>query len=452
MRWAVLAALGVVALAACSGDDDTPCLPDTNLGCTPDLQCETVQGRSAPTCLSPVVVTGKVFDISTHNAVSGARVVLESPTGVALAASATTAADGSYAVRIHAPRDATFTPISQKLSVEAEAPGYGTFPDRWRPATQVDALNAQANADRSQLILASADTNVFLLPFGGGPGIGVLSGTLPLPAAPQQVLVVASAPDSGFGAVGVTSLVDAAGAYKLFGLPPDNYTISAYSKGANYIAVPIALSAGEQTSLNLRSDPTATSRVSGRLQVSGGGATGVALFVAATYDAKSAQGDEPVGLSVTSAGDGSFSFTGVPSGSYAVVASPENDGFAATGAPPIVNVTAGVDASITAPIPVASVVPLLGPGANAPEAVGSPPTLTWQDVGAASSYHVTVTSGVGVVVWERDVAKSASPAVAYGGPFAPGGFYKFHVDALDSRGDVAAASEDLRGIFFQPGP
>jgi len=448
VRWALLAAV----LAACSGDDSTPCLPDTNLGCTPDLQCETVQGRSEPTCLSPVVVSGKVFDISTHNPVSGARVVVQNPSGVALAAAGTTAADGSYAIRIHAPRDASFTPISQKLSVEAEAPGYGTFPDRWRPAAQVDALSAQANADRSQLVLASADTNVFLLPFGGGPGIGVLSGTLPLPVPAQQVLVVASAPDNGFGAVGVTSLVDATGAYKLFGLPPDNYTISAFSKGVNYIAVPIALTAGEQTSLNLRSDPTATSKVTGKLQVSGGGATAVALFVAATYDAKSAQGDEPVGLSTTSAGDGSFTFTGVPSGSYAVVASPENDGFAATGPPPIVNVTAGADASIAAPIPVASAVPILGPGANAPQAVTSPPTLTWQDVGAASSYHVRVTSGIGIVVFERDVPKSSSPAVAYGGPFAPGGFYKLHVDALDSRGNVAAASEDLRGIFFQPGP
>jgi len=445
-------ALCAVLLVACSGDDSTQCLPDTNLGCTPDLQCETVQGRAEPTCLSPVVVSGKVFDISTHSPVSGARVVLESPSGVALAAAGATAADGSYAIRIHAPRDATFTPISQKLSVEVEAPGYGTFPDRWRRAPQVDALNAQANADRSQLILASSDTNVFLLPFGGGPGIGVLSGTLPLPAPAQEVLVVASAPDNGFGAVGVTSVVDSTGAYKLFGLPPDNYTISAYSKGVNFIAVPIALSAGEQTALSLRSDPTATSKVTGRLQVSGGGATAVALFVAATYDAKSGHGDEPVGLTTTSAGDGSFSFTGVPSGSYAVVASPENDGFAATGAPPIVNVTAGMDASIAAAIPVASAVPILGPGANAPESVATPPTLTWQDVGAAASYHVTVTSGVGVVVWERDVPKSGSPAVAYGGPFAPGGFYKFHVDALDSRGGVAAASEDLRGIFFQPGP
>jgi hypothetical protein len=446
------ATLILMVLAACSGDDNAPCLPDTNLGCTPELQCETVQGRAAPTCLSPVVVTGKVFDVATHSPVNGARVVLQGTGGVALAAAATTAADGSYAVRIHAPRDATFMPVSQKLSVEVEAPGYGTFPDRWRPAPLVDALNAQANADKSQLILASSDTNVFLLPFGGGPGIGVLSGTVPLPASPQPILVVASAPDNGFGAVGVTSLVDAAGAYKLFGLPPANYTVSGYAKGLNFSAAPIALSAGEQTALNLRSDPTATSKVSGKLQVAGGGATGVALFVAATYDAKSAQGDEPVGLSTTSAGDGTFSITGVPSGSYAVVASPDNDGFAATSAPPVVTVTAGMDATIAAPIAVAPAVPLLGPGANAPEAVGAPPTLTWQDVAAASSYHVTVTSGIGAVVWERDVAKSASPAVAYGGSFAPGGFYKFHVDALDSRGDVAAASEDLRGIFYQPGP
>src|SRR5262249_910163 len=179
MRWALLAAPVVEFMefmGACSGDDNTPCLPDPNLGCKPNLQCETVQGRSAPTCLAPVVVTGKVFDISTHGPVSGARVVLENPSGVALAAAGTTAADGSYAIRIHAPRDANLVPISQKLSVEAEAPGYGTFPDRWRPAGQVDALSAQANADRSQLILASAETNVFLLPFGGGPGIGVVSG------------------------------------------------------------------------------------------------------------------------------------------------------------------------------------------------------------------------------------------------------------------------------------
>src|SRR5262249_4756159 len=243
---------------------------------------------------------------------------------------------------------------------------------------------------------------VFLGPLGGGPGIGTLSGTLPLPATPQEILVVASAPDNGFGAVGVTSRVDATGAFKLFGLSPANYTINTYAKGLNFISVPIAISAGEQTSMNLRSDPTATSRVSGKLQVAGGGATPVALFVAATYDAKSALGELPEGLTTTSSADGTFSVTGVPSGTYAVVASPDNDGFAATGPPPIVTITAGMDATIAATIPVAPAIPILGPGANAPEAVTSPPPPTWQDLGPPSGHPVPGTRGIGAPGWAPD--------------------------------------------------
>jgi hypothetical protein len=449
--WLAVAASAV--LAACSADAP-PCNADTNLGCAAALQCETVQGRTEPTCLTPVLVRGTIFDLSTHQTVAGARVILVGTDGAPVAAAATSAGDGSYEVRLHAPRDASFMPLSQRLSFWATAPGFGTFPDRWRPTTTVDITTAQTDALKDALVVGSPGTDVFLLPFGGGGGIDVLSGTVPVPTPPAPVLVVAAASSGVGGPVGVSTLADSTGAYTLFSLPPAQYTIRAYTKGANVGDVPIALSAGADRVLDLARDLTPTSTLSGRLQIVGGGTPPtVALFIAATYNEDSGQGDVVPGLTTTAAGDGRFSISGVPSGSYAVVPSADNDGEALVGPPVFIDVVAGQDATVPTNMVVAPAITILGPGATVPEALTAAPTLTWQDIGTEESYHVTVTSGVGVVVWSRDVPKgTTNPAIPYGGPFAPGNFYRFRVQALNAQGLPIAASEDLKGIFYQPGP
>lgn len=451
---AVVAVVGVgLGATGCSNDDVGPCSLRTNFGCSADLQCETVQGRDLPTCLPPVVVRGHVYDLSTHLTVSGARVLVLGDDGAPLTAASSSATDGSYAVRLHAPRDAAFKPQALRLSPWVQAPGYGQFPDRWRPAPVLDAANAQLTAGGTELDLATADTEVGLLPFGGGPGISEVAGLVAIPDPARQVLVVASSQDSFGGPLGIAGLADATGSYRLFGLVPAHYTVSAYASGSSFLPVPIAVSAGEQATINVPADPTAASTVTGRLQVAGGGRPSVALFVAATYNADSGEGDVPLGLSATAAADGSFSIAGVSPGSYVVVPSPDNDGLALIGAPPTIVVVAGHDLVVPGSIAVGPAVPITGPGAGGPEAVTTAPTLSWSHLADEASYHLTVTSGVGLVVWDMPaVPATASPSVAYSGPFEPGAFYRFRVQALDAHGAPVAASEDLRGIFFRPGP
>jgi len=446
----------LLALAACSGENQQVCDVATNFGCDPALQCETVEGRTEPTCLSPVVVRGAIYDISSHLPVMNPRILVIGADGAPIGAAITGGSDGTYQVRISAPRDASFQPLSKRLTLWVSAPGFGTFPDRWRAAPVLDLVNAKTNAAKDALVLASSDTDVPLLPFGGGPGRDVLSGKLPPPTPNAPVLVVAVTDSSLSGPLGVSTLADGQGGYVLYGLPPAQYTIRAYTKGANYGEAPIALSAGEQTSLNLPSNPTPTSKVSGRIQIAGAGTPPtVALFIAGTYDVDSGRGDLPQGLTTTASSDGSFSLSGVPSGRYVVVPSPDNDGQALVGAPlvdapPTVDVTAGVDAIVTSAIRIAPAVKILGPGANGPEALVAPPTLSWQAVSGAESYRVTVISGVDVAAWEPKTTTGTT--IPYGGQFAAGGFYRFRVQALDGKGVLIASSEDLRGIFYQPGP
>jgi hypothetical protein len=435
-----------VLAVACGGGDAQPCNAMTNLGCVPALQCETVQGLAQPTCLPPVVLRGHVRDSSTLRAVAGARVVAFDATGAPLAAATTTGADGGFAFRLRAPRDAAFKPLAQPVSVAAAAAGFGNFPDRWRAAAPVDLASAVPTATKEELVATGPGTEVTLFPFGGGPGIGVLSGTVPLPAPAQQVLVVATA-DQSFGGVGISGLADAAGAYTLFGLPPATYVVRALAAGRNYLDVPIAIPSGTQATLDLRADPTPASRVSGRLDVAGTATSRVALFVASTFVAGGADGDQPPGLLTTAGADGSFSFAGVPAGRWAVVASPDNDGLARVGAPAFVDVEAGKDVALAAAIRVAPAVRLLGPGADHPEALAVQPTLSWVDVGSEESYHVSVTSAVGVVVWEIDLPRGTT-SVPYPRQLAPGSWYRFQVTALDLAGRPLAQSEDLTGIFY----
>jgi hypothetical protein len=441
-----------LATAACSGED-VPCLPSTNLGCPAALQCETVQGQGTPVCLPPLVVRGKAFDVTTHTFIAGARVVALGETGVPLAPMALTGADGAYEIRLHAPRDASLAPRSQKLTVAGQARGYGNFPDRWRAANPVDATAARPTEQKDQLVLATSDTNVPLVPFAGGPGVGVVSGHLPPPVPARLVIVDAWSAESLGGAVGVSGLVDSDGAYTLYGLPPGAFTLRAYARGANYLPAPLTLSAGEETSLDLRADATPTATVSGRLDVSGSVPTGVALYLASTWKGTAALGDQPVGLVTSAAADGTFAVGQVPAGRYVLVASPDNDGLALVGDAVVVEVGAGQDVSVPQVERVTQAVPIVSPGATLPEPVKGAPTISWQPVGSEASYHVAVTSSAGQVVWERDVARTdGALALPYSGPFVPGAPYRARVTALDARGAPLAASEDLRGIFYQPGP
>lgn len=435
-------------LAACGPGDDSPCSTVDNSGCPTGQACEAIlNGASA--CVPPVFLTGKVTDSVTGMGVEGARVVAIGAGGAAISRAASTTSDGSFAIQVPAPRNASYRPLTGKVSVAVNALGFANFPSRWRAAAVVDLIDAAVVAGADRFTVSGPGSQIALTPFGGGQGRGVISGTAPLPALPGPV-VVAAAPINATEPVTTWSVVDAVGQYQLVGLPPGRYEVNAYAKGLAALPVPIGLNTAENTVIDIING-TATSTVSGTA-TSSTGAPNIALAVAGTLDPNTGEAVLPVGLSARIEG-GRFTITGVPAGRYVVLPSPENDDLNPLDPLTTIEVKPGVDLSVEPLQRIGGAVPILGPGPNGAQQVASPPTLSWVDVANEARYRVVVVNSLGIPVWQKDVAGTDSTSILYGGPFLPGSFYRFQVQALDMQGAVFMRSEDLRGIFYpQVGP
>ena len=61
--------------------------------------CESVQGEETPRCFAPLVVEGRVFDLSSDTAIEGASVTAVDENGASAGQTVQSAADGSYSLR-----------------------------------------------------------------------------------------------------------------------------------------------------------------------------------------------------------------------------------------------------------------------------------------------------------------------------------------------------------------
>lgn len=430
----------LVALAAC-GSSSPPCIPDTNAGCPAALQCETVAGAADPICVPPVVVVGTVFQSAPGKpVVAGARVLLLDDRGTPAAAAAASAFDGTFEIRVRAPRAADLRPRAAQVTLRVEASGYQVYPAAYRPAAALDLADARLTVLGDRFGLASSDTDVGLVVDTTG-GTGSVSGLIAPPEAPGPVLVVAEPKGSPDG--GGASLADAAGGYQVFGLLPGDYTVRAIALGEAWRPRDVTLNVGERGQASLAKAAGAGVRVSGQVTFAGG-PTAVSLVVAETFRAAAPTAEIIAGTTQPLAAPGAFSIAGVPPGRYVVLAGFGNDGLQRAFAPIEV---AATDATLPSPLALAAPLPLTSPGATVPEAVTAPPTIAWQAQPGATRYDVDVTDGRGVSVWQRQVT---GMSVSYAGPLSAGGFYQARVTARDNSGAVLAVTEELRGVFFVP--
>jgi hypothetical protein len=432
----------IVALAAC-GSDGPACILDTNANCPETLQCETVAGADQPICVPPVVVVGSVFQSTPAKpGVSAARVLLLDELGVAAAPAGISDFAGRFEVRVRAPRTADLRPLSAPRGLRVEASGFQMYPAAYRPAPTIDLADATLTVRGDRFALTSAATQVALIPAPTG-GIARVSGHVVLPATPAPVLVVAEPQDRSDG--GGVSLADSTGAFDVFGLLPGNYLVRGVSLGLAFKARNITLNAGERGTLDIPADAGAGVRVVGGVSLVGGPTT-ASLAVAETFEPNAPTAEIVPGTQRSLPSAGTFTIEGVPPGRYVVLAGFGIDGFQR--AFTAIEV-AGVDVTVP-PLTLAPALPIVSPGANGPEAVTVRPTIAWQAAGA-SDYHVEVSDGRGVVIWDRFLAGSAT-SVAYDGSFTLGGFYQAHVTARDGAGIPLSRTDELRGVFYLPLP
>ncbi len=453
----------LVAAAGCGGGSskhDTSCDPAKVDACGSGQVCEAVQGGTTA-CVAPVQVQGVVFDLAkdrTTGPIQDARVVPLDVNGAPLGSAATTAANGSYTVRLPAVRDASGKPISAGVTLRADAAGYATFPSGIRSAVPLDLVNATLANGIYTLSTSLSDVGLVKDPSAGtgrvhGKAAGVTT---------AGALVVAE--QSGIGHTGVA---DASGDYVIFNLPVGDWSVQAYAKGMNHTAVTVAgLAANEDRLADVPLGAAATATVTGSIQPTGQNQpatldTSVILVVQSTYDVAIDRGESPPGLVVPNLTQATFSLPGVPDGKYTVLAAFGTDGYVRDvsgigGTAPVdVEVLNGVMTSapgsfkITGAVTLAGITPASGTEGSATLTASATPVFAWTAYPSAASYEVTVFDALGTPIWAPTPRfPSATTSVTYVGPALLAGMtYQVRVTAFDTGGNQVSRTEDLLGVF-----
>ena len=188
--------------------------------------------------------------------------------------------------------------------------------------------------------------------------------------------------------------------------------------------------------------------------------TSVIMAVASTFDPASGKGEVPPGLRAPDVGTapnitGPWTITGVPAGTYVVLAAFENDGgvreVSGNGGTDLVTTTVPAGANLAAgDFKVTEAVDIVTPGASAVQVVtAATPPLSWAKDPQAANYQVRVIDALGNVVMDTTVPSSTDPeSTTYSGTaLVPEMFYQLRIFSIGNTGNIRAASEDLKGVF-----
>jgi len=275
---------------------------------------------------------------------------------------------------------------------------------------------------------------------------------------------------------GLSAISDKSGAYTIFNVPNGMYNVHGYAAGLQLTPAMANMAGTALTEVNLNKSTDALGTINGSLAIVNGGqgtATSVVLVVASTFNDTFVRGEVPRGLRTPLSGPpdvtNAFSIKNVPAGKYYVLAAFENDflvrdpdpGISGTQLVTQTMPTPGMDISLPTGFKITGSLDLVGPGVDEPEAVTTPPMLTWGDDSSEDFYTVVVYNAYGELVWCRSeqimgmncglnvpsVSGSSSVSVAYEGPMDPGMYYQFRATAWRNGGPISQ-TEDLRGVFY----
>ncbi len=439
------------------GPDASYCTVGETTGCEADagaetgpLVCEDVPGGH-PGCFAPLTVQGKVIDAVSGTAIAGALVVARDANQTAISNVAISAADGTYQLTVPAPRDSTGTPLSENITLRADAAGFLTFPEPPRVALPFDVATATGDPP----VVQNPATEIGLLPIPGASVFGSISGTVIAPK-PGGTLVVAG---------GRTGVADAAGAYSVFNIAAGDVNVGAYSAKLQFQPTTATVAAGQNTaSVDLQSIDTATMplvTVTGKVQIvnaPGGSTTSVVLVVEDTFLQQEwiARGETPKGLRAANV-SGDFSIPDVPAGRYVVLAAFENDGLvrdpdtsiAGTQVVHVLIESGGIND--VGSFKITGALDVISPGAWGIDEVSGTPTFQWKDDSSETGYQLFVYDAFGIKVWDKlDVPSEHGNdvSVVYAGPaLTKNMYYQFRAVSMKNTTAISM-TEDLKGVFI----
>jgi hypothetical protein len=429
--------------------------------CGGNLVCaELEQGGHA--CYEPVLVRGRVFDATSDAGIVGAHVLALDDQATAITDVAISVAEGAYELDVPVARDAEGTPIAIVFTLRASADGYQTFPGGIRTALPIST--ADPVDDEGAWTIESALTDIALIPLPADQlGLASIAGTVLAGDSSAGVLVVAETA----GATGISAISDKAGAYTIFNVPDGSYEVRGYAAGVQLEPATADVAGQPLTGVDLAESSAALGSITGNLQIvnaPGGSVTSVVLVVESTFSDTFVRGEVPRGLRAPLSGppsiSGDFSIADVPAGRYVVLAAFENDDLVRDPDPNIAGTqivhvemaSPGTAVALADSFKVTEALPLIGPGAEEPEAISGTPTFRWGDDSSEDYYSLVVYNAYGDLVWENPNIPGASGVnevtEEYGGdPLEVGMYYQFRVTSWRQAGPISQ-TEDLRGVFF----
>ena len=212
---------------------------------------------------------------------------------------------------------------------------------------------------------------------------------------------------------------------------------------------------------------TVTGTVSGSVNIvnpGAGDATSIVLVPESLFHETLKKGILVPGLRAPESGDfnikGAYTITGVPEGSYVVLAAFENDYLVRDPDPniagtQIVHVTmpdaGSYDKSIDA-FKVTGSLDIVFPGAgDAPDALSNLSEVVFVDDSSEDQYMLVLYNMYGDTIWEKTIpgqSGGANVTVPYDGPALENGvYYQWNVTSFHNGGPIST-SEDLKGIFY----
>jgi len=197
--------------------------------------------------------------------------------------------DGTYDLRIPAPRDSSGAIRNYKFTLRADAAGYQSFPGGLRPAIPSD-VNTAVQSGTSQII-TNPSTSIGLIALPTAQRATITGKVVaPLHAG---VLVVGG---------GSSAISDLDGSFVRFNVTPGSVTVKGFAAGQPLTPATVTVAPSAQAEVVITASSTPLSRVSGSLSlVNAGGisSTSVVLIVKDTFSLTLERGETPRGLRKT---------------------------------------------------------------------------------------------------------------------------------------------------------
>ncbi|MCX5903236.1 MAG: hypothetical protein NTV89_07135 [Proteobacteria bacterium] len=407
-----------------------------------------------------IKIKGKVFSLADKSAIRGAIVCAVNKADGTVSDLAVTGDDGTYTVEVTAEREGRNKPINEAWGLNASAKLFMSVPSFIRPSIAVTMDNFIP--EDHNYTYSDALTDIGMAAIRETIELFTVSGRLDGgDAGAMVVLEGCSEPPCPY------AYTAKQGGFTIFNVPQKTYSAAAYKKGVSYEALSIEVSSDTQNVVLKKKPGNVTGTVSGSVNIvnpGDGDATSIVLVPESLFHETLKKGILVPGLRAPESGDcnikGAYTITGVPEGSYVVLAAFENDYLVRDPDPniagtQIVHFTMPEAGSYERSIDnfkITGSLNIISPGGGeTPEGLADLIEVVFTDDSSEDQYKLVLYNMYGDTIWEKTIlgqSGGADVTVAYDGPALENGvYYQWNVTSFRKGGPIST-SEDLKGIFY----